>query len=1087
MVSNLVYAEILSSGEGGIEPCLMLSVERRAAYGKETRVLRRYLFDAPEEIVRFCGSHQVKLGQLAGIFAVTGAGLAGLAELQMASVERGIPKLQVRGPPGVEAYAATVVQTIACRGSTQVAASVAVAESAEPCYEDSHIEVWAIAPPLLLDANDSSKRQRTRYASLRVGYRCRLKTGDTPEIFVLPAGGPCTNAVEKGHIAFHMGPRPAGASERDIGVSSDARRRTLWKSIERLCKWRALCGPLCPPLLASACLVLADPTGAVTAPSSGVAFEDKSSTAPLQDPVLRVYLRPECKFECGVVEAADALALEKEVVDEATSSGIWEDLQKACVDLTSSAEKDRVLIVQAAPAVVAKPPEASASTAIPEAIPAAALAAAPTAALEKHAEAEADPEFLFLGTGCAKPTSRRGQSAILLRFNGFNALLDCGGGTWAQLTRLLGKEQARSAVDNLDFVWVSHHHADHCAGLPTLLANRSRPGLRIVAPGRVVRFLRAASTFAELDDASHQVAEPLAFTAPVDGQWPMIRSVPVPHCPDSYGIILRAGATQIVYSGDCRPAQSLVAAATKGASHVSTWLVHEATFDTNQAEEAVRRKHCTTSEALQVAKRMQARGTILTHFSQRYPAIGMPRGRSAGNTDMIEEFCPPCTRDGDDDVEVADISAGAAFDGLQIRTSQFVAFGSMRATLEEYWARCFEKNERVKLHAILPPRQPLAGGIFASSMFRPAQQTTPVPGNSQLPCVSANPASCRVSTGMDAELMSKELPAPASVLPDAQHPPAAIHVGPPIVPIALPSSTPSDTTPASQDNTIAVADAPLSIPQGLASRLRLFYARLNPEKAGDSDRMAKFFGGREHDLNAKLRDRYGEDLNSQGLGLPLSSSSSSEDEEGAAAPLRAKKQIAMNSRVRDCPPPPLPPASLLLGLSGSVPALPAGKTLVREPSTRQTPEGNQNLAAPAEVARDAASSDATPGEVLQEAMASVHAAVSPADRLRKVVDEHMQEVSKPVHGTAAGVGLRSVATSDAPSLEARLCKFYEKHNPDKVGEAKQLARLFAGKEEMLNVKLRARYDGIDLSSYRCVEVVEPLGIHPSSDESEDDD
>ncbi len=33
-------------------------------------------------------------------------------------------------------------------------------------------------------------------------------------------------------------------------------------------------------------------------------------------------------------------------------------------------------------------------------------------------------------------------------------------------------------------VWISHHHADHCAGLPTLLARRLKPGLKVIAPPR---------------------------------------------------------------------------------------------------------------------------------------------------------------------------------------------------------------------------------------------------------------------------------------------------------------------------------------------------------------------------------------------------------------------------------------------------------------------------------------------------------------------------------------------------------------------------------------------------------------------------
>merc|ERR1712159_328251 len=50
------------------------------------------------------------------------------------------------------------------------------------------------------------------------------------------------------------------------------------------------------------------------------------------------------------------------------------------------------------------------------------------------------------------------------------------------------------------------------------------------------------------------------------------------------------------------------------------------------------------------------------------------------------------------------------------------------------------------------------------------------------------------------------------------------------------------------------------------------------------------------------------------------------------------------------------------------------------------------------------------------------------------------------------------------SLESRLRSFYLQYNPEKVDDAVKVARLFAGKEDQLNERLRARYDGKDLGS-----------------------
>lgn len=47
----------------------------------------------------------------------------------------------------------------------------------------------------------------------------------------------------------------------------------------------------------------------------------------------------------------------------------------------------------------------------------------------------------------------------------------------------------------------------------------------------------------------------------------------------------------------------------------------QATFEDSLAEEAIAKKHCTTSEAVQAGAQAGAFRTLLTHFSQRYPKI----------------------------------------------------------------------------------------------------------------------------------------------------------------------------------------------------------------------------------------------------------------------------------------------------------------------------------------------------------------------------------------------------------------------------------------------------------------------------------
>eukprot|EP00302_Diacronema_sp_CCMP2436_P018831 CAMPEP_0179979728 /NCGR_PEP_ID=MMETSP0983-20121128/41521_1 /TAXON_ID=483367 /ORGANISM="non described non described, Strain CCMP 2436" /LENGTH=1012 /DNA_ID=CAMNT_0021897549 /DNA_START=28 /DNA_END=3065 /DNA_ORIENTATION=- len=84
-------------------------------------------------------------------------------------------------------------------------------------------------------------------------------------------------------------------------------------------------------------------------------------------------------------------------------------------------------------------------------------------------------EVTFLGTGAAMPSKYRNVSATLLHLPaGGCVLLDCGEGTLGQLRRRYGLEGAANVLARVRCFWVSHAHADHHLGLPSLLVERAR-------------------------------------------------------------------------------------------------------------------------------------------------------------------------------------------------------------------------------------------------------------------------------------------------------------------------------------------------------------------------------------------------------------------------------------------------------------------------------------------------------------------------------------------------------------------------------------------------------------------------------------
>ena len=100
-----------------------------------------------------------------------------------------------------------------------------------------------------------------------------------------------------------------------------------------------------------------------------------------------------------------------------------------------------------------------------------------------------------------------------------------------------------------------------------------------------------------------------------------VQSVFVEHCSGAQAVAMTflpidTEPFKLAYSGDCRPSKRFSVIGRN-----STVLIHEATFDDELQQEAMAKKHSTTSEALRVGAEMRARSVILTHFSQRYQKI----------------------------------------------------------------------------------------------------------------------------------------------------------------------------------------------------------------------------------------------------------------------------------------------------------------------------------------------------------------------------------------------------------------------------------------------------------------------------------
>jgi ribonuclease BN (tRNA processing enzyme) len=223
--------------------------------------------------------------------------------------------------------------------------------------------------------------------------------------------------------------------------------------------------------------------------------------------------------------------------------------------------------------------------------------------------------------GCgAWPGAGQACGGYLVEHDGFRLLLDPG---FATVPRLL----ERISADEVDAVFVSHGHPDHCADLNPLLRARvlrddppppvpvySLPGaldavLALDRPG----MLSGAYVLHEFTAGSRLDIGP--FRA---------RTRLLPHSVPNAGIRLTAGERVLAYTGDSGPSAELVDLARD-----ADLLLAEATF-VDQVPEASRRHLTSARQAGRQARDADVRHLVLTHLQPDTDATAARAAAGAG-------------------------------------------------------------------------------------------------------------------------------------------------------------------------------------------------------------------------------------------------------------------------------------------------------------------------------------------------------------------------------------------------------------------------------------------------------------------------
>ncbi|UJR08657.1 hypothetical protein I4U23_012916 [Adineta vaga] len=258
------------------------------------------------------------------------------------------------------------------------------------------------------------------------------------------------------------------------------------------------------------------------------------------------------------------------------------------------------------------------------------------------------PEIIFLGTGSACPSKPRNTSGILIHINDKNIfLLECAEGTTGQIRHFYG-DQSDDILSRIRFTYISHMHADHLGGLFGLIRQRRRAfenlghpyeKLILLCPNKYVdvgqKQWNYFSNEHSFDDDVHVVfnrtlVNGLPTLTNIGGENTEeekfllekfqtiglhgVRTVLVEHIYDAHAVILRhIDGWSLAFSGDCKQSNDFIQAG----QNVDL-LIHESTYETGLEVYASQMRHCTMAQAIDVGRRMNAKYTILWHFSQRY-------------------------------------------------------------------------------------------------------------------------------------------------------------------------------------------------------------------------------------------------------------------------------------------------------------------------------------------------------------------------------------------------------------------------------------------------------------------------------------
>jgi ribonuclease Z len=235
-------------------------------------------------------------------------------------------------------------------------------------------------------------------------------------------------------------------------------------------------------------------------------------------------------------------------------------------------------------------------------------------------------KITFLGTAGSMITKSRTNLAVLVDED---LLIDCGEGTSQKLLAILGD------LSKIETILISHGHADHIMGIPSLLwamwlVNKRTKDLKIIGPDYIENLVTSLLKlgYTPLDRLTFRINyefntysyENIFFKATL-------------HYPANFAYRIERRGKSLCYTGDTAPCEGLIGLAKK-----CDVLIHETAFPDELSNLAHKLNHSTPSDAGQLASKANVRILALFHWPDIFEgneSILIDQARKSFNGEII--------------------------------------------------------------------------------------------------------------------------------------------------------------------------------------------------------------------------------------------------------------------------------------------------------------------------------------------------------------------------------------------------------------------------------------------------------------------